>query len=98
MQVLGNAKVNDLMEGSPAASMQKPGPQASRSDKDDYIRLKYIQKAFLKKEVLMECGSKQEREQALLKAAAANDLDTIMVLHSPSPPPPSPRTCRRGTK
>lgn len=80
MAALGNDKVNWVYEGSRQEVVEKPSPTCSRNQKDEYITLKYVQRAFLNKEVLLQAGELLERQEALWQAAADNDVEGMLRL------------------
>uniref|UniRef100_A0A8C2IZW2 Arf-GAP with coiled-coil, ANK repeat and PH domain-containing protein n=1 Tax=Cyprinus carpio TaxID=7962 RepID=A0A8C2IZW2_CYPCA len=51
---LGNAVINQIYEGAcEEQRLKKPGPSSSRSEKESWIKAKYVERKFLKK----MCGS-----------------------------------------
>eukprot|EP00462_Mataza_sp_D1_P016230 CAMPEP_0175163806 /NCGR_PEP_ID=MMETSP0087-20121206/25995_1 /TAXON_ID=136419 /ORGANISM="Unknown Unknown, Strain D1" /LENGTH=114 /DNA_ID=CAMNT_0016452633 /DNA_START=48 /DNA_END=389 /DNA_ORIENTATION=- len=79
VQALGNERVNWLYEGyvCPEA-VTKPSSSSDRACKDDYIRLKYVHRAFLNKAVLSRAKSKEESNLQMHAAVAADDLKQCM--------------------
>lgn len=82
MEALGNTNVNwvyDPKQEMPQV-MERPTSASTRQQKDDYIRLKYVQRAFLNKEVLMQAGEREDRLKRLHASATANDVGMLLRL------------------
>jgi hypothetical protein len=69
-----------VYEGSRPSVVDKPLPHASRQQKDEYIHLKYVQRAFLNKQVLLEAAELGERKLQLAESAAVGQLDRLQHL------------------
>ncbi|XP_056613370.1 BAR_ACAPs and ArfGap_ACAP domain-containing protein [Triplophysa dalaica] len=46
--ILGNDVINSIYECNPVDGLQKPSPNSSRHDKEQWIRFKYVEKRFVK--------------------------------------------------
>ncbi|KAL7825438.1 hypothetical protein AOLI_G00326450 [Acnodon oligacanthus] len=77
--VLGNDVINSVYECSPSDGLEKPDPQSSRQVKEVWIRRKYVERSFVKK----DCESadaetmKLRAGQKLYQAALDGELVTM---------------------
>ncbi|KAL6471924.1 hypothetical protein MHYP_G00205740 [Metynnis hypsauchen] len=77
--VLGNDVINSVYECSPSDGLEKPDPQSSRQVKEVWIRKKYVERSFVKK----DCESadaetvKLRAGQKLYQAALDGELVTM---------------------
>jgi hypothetical protein len=70
--------MNGVYESSRPEVIDKPLPSSSRGQKDEYIRLKYVQRAFLNKDLLREAGEHEERHLEMHRRASDNNLEGLM--------------------
>uniref|UniRef100_A0A671NHD4 Arf-GAP with coiled-coil, ANK repeat and PH domain-containing protein n=1 Tax=Sinocyclocheilus anshuiensis TaxID=1608454 RepID=A0A671NHD4_9TELE len=73
---LGNTVINQIYEGAcEEQGLKKPGPNSSRSEKEAWIKAKYVQRKFLKKmcgsEALVE-GSRKSHHWSVKKCRRHN--------------------------
>ncbi|KAI7801004.1 hypothetical protein IRJ41_018152, partial [Triplophysa rosa] len=61
--ILGNDVVNSIYESNPVDGLQKPSPDSPRHDKEQWIRLKYVEKRFVKRQ-----SDSSDAETAKLRA------------------------------
>ncbi|KAI4873693.1 hypothetical protein NFI96_017522 [Prochilodus magdalenae] len=77
--VLGNDVINNIYECSPSDGLEKPDPQSARQVKEVWIRRKYVERSFVKK----DCESADAETvrlragQKLYQAALEGDLVTM---------------------
>ena len=79
MLELGNVRANSVWEGRAEARRARPGPRASRQAKQQFIRAKYLDKAFLAEE---EEGDYRERLVAALLQRNISTILEIFVRHA----------------
>jgi hypothetical protein len=80
---LGNASVNALLEARlPQLAAKKPTPEASREERDAFVRRKYVAKAFLaqpdKTDKTDKPASARALEQTLRDAAEADNVQLLL--------------------
>lgn len=76
MTAIGNQLANSLWEAE-RGGRQKPCPDASREERERWIRAKYEQRVFV---AALPCVSDLTLGQQLLRAAAEEDLPSVVLL------------------
>jgi len=76
---LGNNKINKIWDDG-RLGIHKPLPNATREERDEYIRNKYEKKAFLSKTILSTAPSTEVRQKQLVECASRDDVDGILPL------------------
>lgn len=81
MLAITNTKFNEVYEGSRPRAVAKLTPKAPREEREDYIRSKYVKKAFLNI-ALVEAHPEDEDDQTaeLHRAVARDDVLTVVTL------------------
>ena len=79
MVAIGNTRYNELYEGSVPAGF-KPGPSATREEREEYISLKYAKRAFLSKGMLQRVSDREVLLQQLFNATRSEAILEMMGL------------------
>nr|XP_055053529.1 BAR_ACAPs and ArfGap_ACAP domain-containing protein [Misgurnus anguillicaudatus] len=74
--ILGNDVINSIYECNPADGLHKPRPDSSRQDKEQWIRLKYVEKRFVKRQFDLSDAetAKLRAGERLYQASLSGDL------------------------
>ena len=94
---VGNDKSNSVYEGAlnddvghgsrsgrgGDAAHTKPSPNSSREEKEEFIQMKYVRRAFLSKQMLHLCGDVQQMGARMWQACESDDdLGQLILLHA----------------
>ena len=95
---IGNDKSNSVYEGalddddighgsrsgrSGDAGHSKPSANSSHHEKEEFIQMKYVRRAFLSKQMLHLCGDVQQMGQRMWQACESDDdLGQLILLHA----------------
>lgn len=80
MCAIGNTKFNLIYEGAPSTHMPKPPHNAPREQKDEYIRAKYVEKAFLSKDIISRSPPPDQRLHELMRVAGEGKIEDMLIL------------------
>ena len=95
---IGNDKSNSVFEGAlndddighgsrsgrgGDAAHSKPNANSSREEKEEFIQMKYVRRAFLSKQMLHLCGDVQQMGQRMWQACESDDdIGQLILLHA----------------